>query len=209
MQAVLPGITLDEVTAMARARLSGATRVVLAVSPQKQEIKPPSEADLVAALGSAENVAVMPWNDRAAPTELMADKPAPAAVTERREIAERGRHRRAVRQRRRSMAEADRFQERSSAVHDVRPRRRFPRRADRLRRGLARHVVHRAVRSRRPENAGSATSSWPASWRRLRRSSRCPPMASRDRPRQQTSRPRCSCCTRWSSSLATTPRPSS
>jgi zinc protease len=90
VQAVLPGITLDEVTAMARARLSGASRIVLAVSPQKQEIKLPSESDLVAALGSAENVAVMPWNDRAAPTELMADKPAPAAITERREIADMG-----------------------------------------------------------------------------------------------------------------------
>ena len=90
VQAVLPGITLDEVTAMARARLSGESRVVLAVSPQKPEIKPPAETDLVAALGSAEKVAVMPWVDRAAPAELMADKPEPAAVTERREIADLG-----------------------------------------------------------------------------------------------------------------------
>jgi zinc protease len=90
VQALLPGITLDEVTAMARARLSGSSRVVLAVSPEKPDVATPTEGDLVAAIASADEVAVMAWIDRAAPMELMATKPAAAAVTDRRELAELG-----------------------------------------------------------------------------------------------------------------------
>ena len=51
-------------------------------------------------------------------------KPQPAAVASRREIPDARRHHRALRERRRSLAEADRFQERSGALHLEAPGRR-------------------------------------------------------------------------------------
>jgi len=90
VQRVLPGITLDEVAASARTRLSGASRVVLAVSPQKPAIRVPSEGDLQAALTAAEAVGVTAWPDRAAAGELMAAKPRATAIASRRELADLG-----------------------------------------------------------------------------------------------------------------------
>ena len=52
VQSVLPGITLEEVTTLARSRLSGQSRVVLAVQPEKPSLPPPSEGDLRAAIAA-------------------------------------------------------------------------------------------------------------------------------------------------------------
>jgi zinc protease len=90
VQRVLPGITLDEVTALARTRLSGSSQVVLAVAPQKPNLALPSETDLRAAISGAEKAAVMAWTESASSGELMAEKPRPATVTARREIADLG-----------------------------------------------------------------------------------------------------------------------
>ena len=49
MQALLPGITAADVTAAAKALFAGPSRVILAVSPQKQGLAVPTEAELRAA----------------------------------------------------------------------------------------------------------------------------------------------------------------
>jgi zinc protease len=85
-QQLLPTITLDEVSALARTLLSEDGRVILATSPQKPGVKVPTEADLKAALASAAAAPVTPWKDTTTTKELVATKPAPAAITERRTV---------------------------------------------------------------------------------------------------------------------------
>ena len=112
-------------------------------------LQPPTEADLQAALASGERVAVTPWNDDYRHAR------AAARIDSR---ARRGRRRAAsfrnsaspssdVRQRRRSLAQADRLQERSGRLHDVRQGRRVAGGTGRLPAGVARHAVRRRSRA--------------------------------------------------------------
>ena len=90
VQSLLPGITAAETTAAARQMFSDESRVILAVSPKKEGLTVPTEAELRASVVSAEKVAVTPWNDSAATAALMSRDPAPGAVKGRREIPELG-----------------------------------------------------------------------------------------------------------------------
>ena len=90
VQALLPGITLAEVTAAAKELFGDASRVILAVSPQKPGLTVPSEAELRAAVASAEKVAVTAWNDTASTRALIERVPDPGAIKNRREIPELG-----------------------------------------------------------------------------------------------------------------------
>jgi zinc protease len=83
---VLPAITLDEISEAARVRLSAASRVVLAVAPEKSGLMTPSEGELTATLAAAAKVAVMPWTDTTSTRALLEQKPERAAVVERREL---------------------------------------------------------------------------------------------------------------------------
>jgi len=86
VQSALPGITLDDVTVMARARLADASDVVLATAPEKSGLQLPAERDLRAALASADKVAVAPWTDTMIARELVENKPEPGPVASRREL---------------------------------------------------------------------------------------------------------------------------
>ncbi|MGB7219402.1 MAG: insulinase family protein [Vicinamibacterales bacterium] len=90
VQQVLPSITAAEASARVRALVTDSGRVVLAVSPQKAGVTVPTEANLQAALAAGDAVAVMAWAETATTRALMDTKPAPAAVTARREIANLG-----------------------------------------------------------------------------------------------------------------------
>jgi zinc protease len=90
VQRVLPGITLADVTALARARLSGDGQVVLVTAPQKEGVPVPAEADMKAALAAAAKVAVTPWVDTTSTRALMEKLPAPAAIESRRELTDLG-----------------------------------------------------------------------------------------------------------------------
>ena len=54
VQSVLPGVTLDDITTMARARLAETSDVILATSPQKASVQPPSETELRAAVAAGD-----------------------------------------------------------------------------------------------------------------------------------------------------------
>ena len=90
VQQVLPTITLNDVTTLATARLGGEGEVVLAVMPQKDSVKVPQEADIRAALSSADRAAVTPWNDATTTRALVEKQPEPARVESRRELADIG-----------------------------------------------------------------------------------------------------------------------
>ncbi|OFW27329.1 MAG: hypothetical protein A3H97_10795 [Acidobacteria bacterium RIFCSPLOWO2_02_FULL_65_29] len=87
---VIPAVTLEEVAALARAQLADDSRVVLAVSPQKESLTLPSDAELRAALTSVATVAVTPWTEAAIARALMERKPAPVSVESRRAVADVG-----------------------------------------------------------------------------------------------------------------------
>ena len=90
LQALLPGVSLDDVTSAARQMFDDRHRVILAVSPQKDGLAVPAEADLRAAVAKAEAVAVTAWNDAAASAELMASAPTPGVVASRTDMADLG-----------------------------------------------------------------------------------------------------------------------
>jgi zinc protease len=85
-QQLVPTITLEEVSALAKTLLSEDGRVILATSPEKPGVKVPTDADLKAALTAAEAAAVTPWKDTTAVHELVESKPEPAAITSRRTV---------------------------------------------------------------------------------------------------------------------------
>ena len=89
-QALLPGITLAEVNALADTLISTRNRVVLADGPEKPGVPLPTEAELRAILermGAAKPAA---WVDQSAGQSLMARLPVPGRVTSKRVIAELG-----------------------------------------------------------------------------------------------------------------------
>src|SRR5437763_250480 len=65
-------------------------KVVLLTAPQKESVKLPSDSAIRDTLASAESTSVMPWSDTAATRELVQNKPQPAAITSRRELADVG-----------------------------------------------------------------------------------------------------------------------
>jgi zinc protease len=89
-QSLIPTISAAEVGEMARSLFTDTARVVIATAPQKAGAAVPTEADLRAAIASAETVAVLPWNDAASGRALMDDPPDPGTITSRREITELG-----------------------------------------------------------------------------------------------------------------------
>src|ERR1700674_1005770 len=89
-QQVVPAVTLEDVSAIARTQLADDSRVLLAVSPQKPNLVLPSASDLQAVLASSEGGAVTPWTETAITRALMDHKPAPAAVSSRRELVDVG-----------------------------------------------------------------------------------------------------------------------
>src|SRR5215467_2323680 len=87
---LLPTITTAEVSAMMRTLMNDDGRVILSTAPQKDGLQPPSEAGLRASLAAAEAAPVTAWSDAATTRALIENKPAPSAVTSRREIPEVG-----------------------------------------------------------------------------------------------------------------------
>jgi len=87
---VLPGISVSETSEMAKRLLNDDNTTVLAVSPQKPDVRIPAESDLRAALATADRTTVTAWVDTAAVGVFMADKPTPAAVESRRELPDLG-----------------------------------------------------------------------------------------------------------------------
>jgi zinc protease len=86
VQQLVPTITLQEVSALAKTLLSEDGRVILATSPEKPGIKVPTEADLKTALKSVESTAVTAWNDTTTTRELVEKKPEPAAIASTRTV---------------------------------------------------------------------------------------------------------------------------
>jgi zinc protease len=86
VQKLLPGINVNEASAMAKALLVDNSRVILAVSPQKPDIRIPTDADVQAALTAANAAPVAAWTETASTRALMEKAPAAGAVRSRRTL---------------------------------------------------------------------------------------------------------------------------
>lgn len=87
---LLPTIALNDVNASVRTLLDDESRVILAVSPKKEGIPVPTEAELRAALKTGEAAETTAWTDAGLRKDLLEKKPEPGTVTARREIPELG-----------------------------------------------------------------------------------------------------------------------
>ena len=89
-KALLPGITLAEVNALADSLVSTRNRVVLADGPEKAAAPLPTEAELRSILDKSASEKPAAWVDKAAGQTLMARLPAPGKIVSRRTIDEIG-----------------------------------------------------------------------------------------------------------------------
>lgn len=89
-KAFVPTVTVETVTAAARRLLADESRVVTAISPQKEDIAVPTEEQVRAALIKADAVGVTAWADAAAAKAILEKTPDPGVVKSRREIKELG-----------------------------------------------------------------------------------------------------------------------
>ena len=87
---LLPTITTNDASALAKSVLNDDSRVVLAVSPQKAGIKIPTEADLRAALVSGAAAPVEAFADNGTTREIMSQMPDPGAIVSKRTIDDLG-----------------------------------------------------------------------------------------------------------------------
>jgi len=89
-RALLPGITLSDVTARIPRLTRNDSRVVLASAPEKAGLAAPTEEALRAVLARAAQANVAAWTDTSAARPLMATLPKPGTVVSRRRIEEIG-----------------------------------------------------------------------------------------------------------------------
>ncbi len=86
VQQLLPGITAAETAALGKTLLADDARVVLATSPQKPDMKVPTEEELKATLRGLDATAVTAWRDTTTTREIVEHKPEPAAVVSTRSV---------------------------------------------------------------------------------------------------------------------------
>jgi zinc protease len=83
---LLPTISTNDASALAKSVLNDDSRVVLAVSPQKAGIKIPTEADLQAALKSGAAATVEAFADNSSTREIMTEMPEAGTIVSKRTI---------------------------------------------------------------------------------------------------------------------------
>jgi zinc protease len=90
VQQLLPGISVNEASALAKSLLADNSRVVLAVSPQKPNIRIPSDAELQAAITTGNAAPVTEWVDTTSARGIMEKVPAAGSLGSRRTIESLG-----------------------------------------------------------------------------------------------------------------------
>ena len=90
VQQLLPGISVNEASALAKSLLADNSRVVLAVSPQKPNIRIPSDAELQAAITTGNAAPVSEWVDTTSARGIMEKVPAAGSLGSRRTIESLG-----------------------------------------------------------------------------------------------------------------------
>jgi zinc protease len=87
---VVPAITTEEATTLAKSLITQENRVVLVMTPQKKGVAAPTEAELRQVMQRGSAGEITQWRDDMSGRELMAKKPAAGRITGTREIPELG-----------------------------------------------------------------------------------------------------------------------
>jgi zinc protease len=82
----MPGISLEEVNALAREWMTDRNRVIMANLPEKPGVAAPTEAALAAVLEEVKSAEIAPYEDTTTDAPLLAAPPEPGTVVARREI---------------------------------------------------------------------------------------------------------------------------
>jgi zinc protease len=90
VQEVMPGITLEEVNSLAGEWIKEDNRVVVVMAPEKEGASVPNEEEVRNILQEAAGAEVSAYEDEEIPDALITEVPAPAAVSESKELAELG-----------------------------------------------------------------------------------------------------------------------
>lgn len=80
MKEYLPGITLEEINALAARWIRDESRAVVYMLPEKEGVEVPTEEHILAILAEVENSEIEPWVDRTKDLPLVAAEPAPGRV---------------------------------------------------------------------------------------------------------------------------------
>jgi zinc protease len=89
-QRLLPSIQLEEINALARSRITGRSRVILANAPQKAGVSIPTEEELLAVFDAVRQKDITPYEDVVASAPLLPHVPEPAAIVRETTIPEIG-----------------------------------------------------------------------------------------------------------------------
>ena len=90
VQRLLPGITLDEINKRTANLVTADNRAIFVQAPDKADLKLPAESELTAVVDAVKAKAIEPYDDQVANTELIAQKPAPAAIVSEKTIPDLG-----------------------------------------------------------------------------------------------------------------------
>ena len=82
----MPGISLEEVNALAREWMTDRNRVIMANLPEKPGVAAPTEAELAAVLEEVKSAEIAPYEDTTTDAPLLPASPEPGTVVSRREI---------------------------------------------------------------------------------------------------------------------------
>jgi zinc protease len=86
----VPGISLEEVNALADTWLEDGSRVIAVSGPEKAGLEPPSESAIAAVVAGIDAATIEPYDDRVSDQPLMASVPPEAEIVTRSEIPELG-----------------------------------------------------------------------------------------------------------------------
>ena len=86
VQDIMPGITLEEINALAAEFVAAKNRVIMVTMPEKEGLLPPTEIELSAIFEEVEGMTVEPWVDEINDQPLLANVAPPGEITERSEI---------------------------------------------------------------------------------------------------------------------------
>jgi zinc protease len=89
-QALIPGITVEEVNRVARELITDGNRVVMVSAPEKEGVRVPTEAELAAVFRAVAAKEIAAYEETVSDEPLLAVVPAPRPVTAEKTIAEIG-----------------------------------------------------------------------------------------------------------------------
>ena len=89
-QALLPGIALEEVNALAGEWTSDSNRVIMVNAPEKEGLVVPDEKDLMEVFARVEQKEITPYEEEVSDEPLVAQVPEPVEIVERSQVAEIG-----------------------------------------------------------------------------------------------------------------------